>query len=262
MKYSREYIERLLGRFVEGLTTETEELTLAEYFETAEDIPAEWTDYKEMFGSFKTEDYDFSEEELDAMLSKDIAIEPTPGLNAEHVPANHASRLWRWGVVAACASVLAIVAIRPWTTSDGDNPVAGKIVAEEQQRVVDDVEQEINVGKTQETEINNLSAEEESGREGGTIEGDVVSEHTVKSGFVRKANTVRKSSTVRKSNVVRKVDNIMASVTFPDEQVESYEIRKVGEANIVTKCYDDGTSASFIVACSDDGSSSQLIALN
>lgn len=248
MKYSREYIERLLGRFVEGLTTETEELTLAEYFEIAEDIPAEWMDYKEMFSSFKTDDYDFSEEELDAMLTKDIAIEPTPGLNAEHVPANHASRLWRWVVVAACASVLAIVAIRSWTTSDGDNTVAGKIVAEEQQRVVDDVEQEMNVGKTQEAEVNDLSAEEESGREGGTI--------------VRKANTVRKSSVVRKSNVVRKVDNIMASVTFPDEQVESYEIRKVGEANIVTKCYDDGTSASFIVACSDDGSSSQLIALN
>lgn len=256
MKYSREYIERLLGRFVEGLTTETEELTLAEYFETAEDIPAEWMDYKEMFSSFKTDDYDFSEEELDAMLTKDITIEPTPGLNAEHVPANHASRLWRWVVVAACASVLAIVAIRSWTTSDGDNTVAGKIVAEEQQRVVDDVEQKMNVGKTQEAEVNDLSAEEESGREDGTIEGDVVSEHTVKSGLVRK------TSTVRKSNVVRKVDNIMASVTFPDEQVESYEIRKVGEANIVTKCYDDGTSASFIVACSDDGSSSQLIALN
>ena len=68
MKYSREYIERLLGRFVEGLTTETEELTLAEYFEIAEDIPAEWMDYKEMFSSFKTDDYDFSEEELDALL--------------------------------------------------------------------------------------------------------------------------------------------------------------------------------------------------
>ena len=262
MKYSREYVERLLGRFVEGLTTETEELTLAEYFETAEDIPAEWMDYKEMFSSFKTDDYDFSEEELDAMLTKDIAIEPTPGLNAEHVPANHASRLWRWVVVAACASVLAIVAIRSWRTSDGDNTVAGKIVAEEQQRVVDDIEQKMNVGKTQEAEVNDLSAEEEPGREGGTIEGDVVSEHTVKSGLVRKANTVRKSSTVRKSNVVRKVDNIMASVTFPDEQVESYEIRKVGEANIVTKCYDDGTSASFIVSCSDDELSSQLIALN
>ena len=47
-----------------------------------------------------------------------------------------------------------------------------------------------------------------------------------------------------------------------DTYNESYEIRKVGEANIVTKCYDDGTSASFIVSCSDDELSSQLIALN
>ena len=40
MKYSREYIERLLGKFVDGLTTELEEQQLAEYFDTADDIPA------------------------------------------------------------------------------------------------------------------------------------------------------------------------------------------------------------------------------
>ena len=49
MKYSREYIERLLGKFVDGLTTELEEQQLAEYFDTADDIPAEWQVYKEMF---------------------------------------------------------------------------------------------------------------------------------------------------------------------------------------------------------------------
>ena len=84
-------------------------------------------------------------------------------------------------------------------------------------------------------------------------------------------NTQRKTQSKRltkkrlptvEPSVVNRVDNIIATVTLPNEQVESYEIIKVGEANIVTKCYDDGTSASFIVACSDDGSSSQLIALN
>ena len=84
-------------------------------------------------------------------------------------------------------------------------------------------------------------------------------------------NTQRKTQSKRltkkrlptvEPSVVNRVDNIIATVTLPNEQVESYEIRKVGEANIVTKCYDDGTSASFIVSCSDDELSSQLIALN
>jgi hypothetical protein len=74
MKYSREYIERLLGKFVDGLTTELEEQQLAEYFDTADDIPAEWQVYKEMFRSFKTDDYNFSNAELDAMLTSDVVF--------------------------------------------------------------------------------------------------------------------------------------------------------------------------------------------
>lgn len=122
MKYSREYIERLLGKFVDGLTTELEEQQLAEYFDTADDIPAEWQVYKDMFSSFKTDDYNFSNAELDAMLTSDGAVEPS----AAHILPKHTSHVWRWMSVAACAAVVvAFVAIRPWTnTSAVDKMVA------------------------------------------------------------------------------------------------------------------------------------------
>lgn len=67
-----EYIASLLEKFLEGQSTEAEEQTLSEYFDRADDVPAEWAAYQEMFRSFTTDAYDFSDEEIDAMLA------PTP----------------------------------------------------------------------------------------------------------------------------------------------------------------------------------------
>ena len=231
MKYSREYIERLLGKFVDGLTTELEEQRLAEYFDTADDIPAEWQVYKEMFRSFKTDDYNFSNAELDAMLTQ-----PKPALH-----------IWRWVAVAACAAVVvAFVAIRPWTAFTDNTSAVDKIVAVEKPKKADEVKYDVGIVKTQDT---------------GMIEKSGILDNSAKRKTQSKRLTKKRLPTVEPS-VVNRVDNIIATVTLPNEQVESYEIRKVGEANIVTKCYDDGTSASFIVSCSDDELSSQLIALN
>lgn len=231
MKYSREYIERLLGKFVDGLTTELEEQRLAEYFDTADDIPAEWQVYKEMFRSFKTDDYNFSNAELDAMLTQ-----PKPALH-----------IWRWVAVAACAAVvMAFVAIRPWTAFTENTSAVDKIVAVEKPKKADGVKYDVGIVKTQDT---------------GMTEKSGILDNSAKRKTQSKRLTKKRLPTVEPS-VVNRVDNIIATVTLPNEQVESYEIRKVGEANIVTKCYDDGTSASFIVSCSDDELSSQLIALN
>ena len=231
MKYSREYIERLLGKFVDGLTTELEEQRLAEYFDTADDIPAEWQVYKEMFRSFKTDDYNFSNAELDAMLTQ-----PKPALH-----------IWRWVAVAACAAVVvAFVAIRPWTAFTENTSAVDKIVAVEKPKKADGVKYDVGIVKTQDT---------------GMTEKSGILDNSAKRKTQSKRLTKKRLPTVEPS-VVNRVDNIIATVTLPNEQVESYEIRKVGEANIVTKCYDDGTSASFIVSCSDDELSSQLIALN
>lgn len=243
MKYSREYIERLLGKFVDGLTTELEEQQLAEYFDTADDIPAEWQVYKEMFCSFKTDDYNFSNAELDAMLTSDVAVEPS----AAHILPKHTSHIWRWVAVAACAAaVVAFVAIRPWTAFTDNTSAVDKMVAVEKPKRVDEVKSDVDFVKTQDT---------------GMIEKSDILDNSAKRKTQSKRLTTKRLPTVEPS-VVNSVDNIIATVTLPNEQVESYEIRKVGEANIVTKCYDDGTSASFIVSCSDDELSSQLIALN
>ena len=243
MKYSREYIERLLGKFVDGLTTELEEQQLAEYFDTADDIPAEWQVYKEMFRSFKTDDYNFSNAELDAMLTSNVAVETS----AAQIMPKHTSHVWRWMSVAACAAVVvAFVAIRPWTAFTDNTSAVDKMVAVEKPKRVDEVKSDVDFVKTQDTGI--------------TEKSDIL-DNSAKRKTQSKRLTKKRLPTVEPS-VVNSVDNIIATVTLPNEQVESYEIRKVGEANIVTKCYDDGTSASFIVSCSDDESSSQLIALN
>ena len=243
MKYSREYIERLLGKFVDGLTTELEEQQLAEYFDTADDIPAEWQVYKEMFRSFKTDDYNFSNAELDAMLTSDVAVEPS----AAHILPKHTSHVWRWMSVAACAAVVvAFVAIRPWAAFTDNTSAVDKMVAVEKPKKADGIKYDVSIVKTRDT---------------GMIEKSGILDNSAKRKTQSKRLTTKRLHTVEPS-VVNSVDNIIATVTLPNEQVESYEIRKVGEANIVTKCYDDGTSASFIVSCSDDELSSQLIALN
>lgn len=245
MKYSREYIERLLGKFVDGLTTELEEQRLAEYFDTADDIPAEWQVYKDMFSSFKTDDYNFSNAELDAMLTSDVAVEPS----AAQIMPKHTSHVWRWMSVAACAAVVvAFVAILPWAAFTDNTSAVDKKVAVEKPKKAEGVKYDVGIVKTQDTGMIEKSAEENV---------DDKTQRKTQS----KRLTTKRLPTVEPS-VVNRVDNIIATVTLPNEQVESYEIRKVGEANIVTKCYDDGTSASFIVSCSDDESSSQLIALN
>ena len=91
-----EYIASLLEKFLEGQSTEAEEQTLSEYFDRADDVPAEWAAYQELFRSFTTDAYDFSDEEIDAMLA------PTPSRKGIVVS------LLRWSAVA-CA-IIAVLA--------------------------------------------------------------------------------------------------------------------------------------------------------
>ena len=63
MIQTNENIGKLLERFVQGLTTESEEQLLSDYFCTAEAIPEEWMVSKELFASFSHVVYDFREDE-------------------------------------------------------------------------------------------------------------------------------------------------------------------------------------------------------
>lgn len=98
MIQTKKNIGKLLERFVQGLTTEAEEQLLSDYFCTAEAIPEEWMVYKELFDSFSTDVYDFSEDEKDAMLAR------VPRKKAK------SATLWIWAV-AACAVAVMVIAI-------------------------------------------------------------------------------------------------------------------------------------------------------
>ena len=114
MIQTKENIGKLLERFVQGLTTESEEQLLSDYFCTAEAIPEEWMVYKELFDSFSTDAYDFSEDEKDAMLAR------VPRKKAK------SATLWIWEV-AACAVAVMVIAI-PMMRNSGE--MAQKPVAE------------------------------------------------------------------------------------------------------------------------------------
>lgn len=114
MIQTKENIGKLLERFVQGLTTESEEQLLSDYFCTAEAIPEEWMVYKELFDSFSTDVYDFSEDEKDAMLAR------VPRKKAK------SATLWIWAV-AACIVAVMVIAI-PMMRNSGE--MAQKPVAE------------------------------------------------------------------------------------------------------------------------------------
>lgn len=59
------HIKELLDKFMSALTTEAEEQELSDYFANNKDIPAEWKAYSVLFGSFKTDAYDYDEKYLD-----------------------------------------------------------------------------------------------------------------------------------------------------------------------------------------------------
>lgn len=114
MIQTKENIGKLLERFVQGLTTESEEQLLSDYFSTAEAIPEEWMVFKELFDSFSTDVYDFSDDEKDAMLAR------VPRKKGKSVT------LWIWAV-AACAVAVMVIAI-PMMRNSGE--MAQKPVAE------------------------------------------------------------------------------------------------------------------------------------
>lgn len=73
LKYNEDNIKKLLLRFTEGQTTEAEEEVLKDYFSHSEHIPEEWEAYKDLFSSFDTDAYDFTQEEVDAMFMTEPA---------------------------------------------------------------------------------------------------------------------------------------------------------------------------------------------
>lgn len=94
LKYNEDNIKELLLRFTEGQTTEAEEEVLKDYFTHSEHIPEEWEAYKDLFSSFDTDAYDFTQEEVDAMFVAEPAKKRA---------------IWPWLSIASIAVCLFLV---------------------------------------------------------------------------------------------------------------------------------------------------------
>lgn len=94
LKYNEDNIKELLLRFTEGQTTEAEEEVLKDYFSHSKHIPEEWEAYKDLFSSFDTDAYDFTQEEVDAMF----VAEPTKK-----------RAIWPWLSIAGIAVCLLLI---------------------------------------------------------------------------------------------------------------------------------------------------------
>lgn len=116
MNQTKEYIDALLARFVEGQTTEDEERTLKEFFSHAEEIPAEWEPYKVLFDSFDTDAYDVTDEELDTLL--------TPTLTAK----GPKTPVKRWVPAACVAAVMALAFLLPWHRTAAPEPAVAQAI--------------------------------------------------------------------------------------------------------------------------------------
>lgn len=94
LKYNEDNIKELLLRFTEGQTTEAEEEVLKDYFSHSEHIPEEWDAYKDLFSSFDTDAYDFTQEEVDAMFVAEPAKKRA---------------IWPWLSIAGIAACLLLI---------------------------------------------------------------------------------------------------------------------------------------------------------
>ena len=90
-RYSQHQIEALLDKFMDGQTTVEEEARLADYFRSG-DVPAEWEDYRDMFGYF------------DRGMEGDLVPVQQPQASLTRLM----GRRW-WGIAAAACITAAIV---------------------------------------------------------------------------------------------------------------------------------------------------------
>ena len=230
MMNERKKIEALLGRFLEGQTSEAEEHALAEYFSCNDNIPEEWTVYKEMFDSFKTDSYDFSEEEMEAMLT------PAPSRKMTIL------YLWPWVSAACVAAIAVLVALNPWQ----------KVPVADDSSTVAHVEKvETSFSATIKEQVKS------SGQEAALTS---VVQDTQPAKLTKKK---KRSATANRHHLVSdalgEIDELMLAVTTSDEQVESYDVRMIGDGKVVTKHLEDGSSHSYIILTSAEDNERTII---
>ena len=102
-QYTKAFIQSLLDKYMEGMTTLEEEDILHQYF-TRSDVPAEWEDYRQLFA------------EIDSMR---------PTEKPSH-------RWWSWHIAAAVVAVLVVLGITPNPQKNRPEPVVTAQVEEKE----------------------------------------------------------------------------------------------------------------------------------
>ncbi len=108
--YSRHQIEALLDKFMAGKTTIEEESLLSQYFSSAHDVPAEWEDYKALFGY------------IDRGLEGDLLPESS----------SPSHRKWLWWVPAAVAAAIVafVFGFKVLNKPETTQPISPPIIAQ------------------------------------------------------------------------------------------------------------------------------------
>lgn len=105
-RYTKEYVEKLLDKFMDGTSTLEEEDILAQYFRHQE-VPREWEEYRLLF------------QEIDAM-------KPVQAEIVEINPENRRKRWMGWGVAAAVVAGILYLAV-PSKQIEPTAPLTAKV---------------------------------------------------------------------------------------------------------------------------------------
>lgn len=232
----KEYIASLLEKFLEGQSTEAEEQTLSEYFDSADDVPAEWAAYKELFRSFTTDAYDFSDEEIDAMLA------PTPSKKGIVVS------LLRWSAVA-CAIIAVLAGAWLYYKDIAPSPTTSQkpvITQNEVKKVAEKSEDDKKDTMREQIESPTLLAhKEQQPAMKYRKKAKRIAEKEVKASTSDEVSTTELLETV---NVLTTMDAEYASITAKPHK----------NGFLVNVMCTDGEASSFLLQRSSDGTSLKL----
>lgn len=231
----KEYIASLLEKFLEGQSTEAEEQTLSEYFNSADDVPAEWAAYQELFRSFTTNAYDFSDEEIDAMLA------PTPSKKGVVI------NLLRWSAVA-CAIIVVLTGGWLYFQDSAPSPTISQkpvITQNEVKKVAEKSEMDKKVTVREQIESPTLLAHKEP---------PVVKHRKKAKRIVEKEVQAPTTDEVSTSELLEMV-NVLTTM---DAEYASITAKPHKNGFLVNVMCTDGEASSFLLQRSSDGTSLKL----
>lgn len=232
----KEYIASLLEKFLEGQSTEAEEQTLSEYFDSTDDVPAEWAAYQELFRSFTTDAYDFCNEEIDAMLA------PSPSKKGIVVS------LLRWSAVA-CAIIVVLAGAWLYYKDIAPSPTISQkpvITQNEVKKVAEKSEEDNKVTMREKIESPTLLAQKEQ---------QPAMKHR------KKAKHIDKKEAAAQTNDEVSTTELLETVsvlTTMDAEYASITAKPHKNGFLVNVMCTDGEASSFLLQRSSDGTSLKL----